>query len=237
MHDEPTVKSETRRRPLSREQARRVYDRIGRAQDWQRFYEDPATSQLVVSSAFGSARLVVELGCGTGRFAARLLERELPPEARYRGIDISPTMVDLARQRLSPWYDRATVELADPARPLRLPVDDGSADRVVANYVFDLLGDDDTMAALLEAYRALEPAGLLCAAGLTRGEGGVAGAVSRAWEWVWQRNPALVGGCRPIALVDGLDSARWRVQHRSVVVAWGIPSETAVAEKIDLRVP
>jgi hypothetical protein len=41
---------------LTSEQARRVYDRIGRAQDWQRFYEDAATSALVAQSWRGASR-------------------------------------------------------------------------------------------------------------------------------------------------------------------------------------
>ena len=210
-------------------QARRVYDRIGRAQDSQRFYEDAATIELASHAAFGDARAVVELGCGTGRFAARLLDELLPATGTYLGVDVSPHMVTLATERLAPWSDRATVELA--AAEERVPMPDESADRVVSNYVFDLLSPEATTSALDEAHRVLAPGGLLCAAGLTPGEGGLAHLVSRAWKSVWMRAPVLVGGCRPIRVADRLDPARWELRNRRVVVAWGIASEALIAAR------
>jgi SAM-dependent methyltransferase len=213
---------------LTSERTRRFYDRMGRAQDWQRFYEDAATTDLVAHAAFDIARAVVELGCGTGRFAARLLARRLPPEATYLGLDLSPRMVALASARLRPWTDRARVVLVDGGG---VPVAGGAADRFVANYVFDLLTPEATRDALDEARRVLEPGGLLCAAGLTHGERGVARLVSRAWARAWMRRPALVGGCRPITLVDALTATEWELRSRRVVVAWGVPSEVVVAAR------
>ena len=212
---------------LSPEQARRVYDRIGRAQDWQGFYEDAATAELIAHSTFGDAGAVFELGCGTGRFAARLLADHLPPAATYSGVDVSPRMVTLASERLAPWRGRAGVVLADGTE--RVPVPDGGVARFVSNYVFDLLSPEATRAALDEAHRVLAPGGLLCVAGLTPGERGIARLVSRAWKRVWIRRPQLVGGCRPIRLTDALDPGRWEVRHRGVVVAWGIASEVVIA--------
>jgi ubiquinone/menaquinone biosynthesis C-methylase UbiE len=214
---------------LTSEQARRVYDRIGRAQDWQRFYEDAATSALVAHAGFDIAHSIVELGCGTGRFAAGLLSRHLPADAGYVGVDLSPRMVALACERLRPWQDRARVSLVDG--DALVPPGDGTADRFVANYVFDLLGPEETGATLTEAFRVLAPGGLLCTAGLTFGEDGIARFVSRAWTSVWTRRPELVGGCRPIRLVDALDPSQWDVRHHGTVVAWGIASEIVIAAR------
>jgi ubiquinone/menaquinone biosynthesis C-methylase UbiE len=215
---------------LAPDQARRVYDRIGRAQDWQRFYEDAATAELIAHSAFGDAGAVFELGCGTGRFAARLLAEHLPPGATYSGVDVSSRMVALASERLARWSDRATVGTADGTE--RVPVPDRGLDRFVSNYVFDLLSPEATLAVLDEAERVLAPGGLLCVTGLTPAERGFARLVSRAWKGAWMRWPALVGGCRPIRLVDALDPARWDVRHRGVVVAWGIASEAVIARRV-----
>lgn len=214
---------------LTPEQARRVYDRIGRAQDWQRFYEDAATTALLEHAAFPAAHAVVELGCGTGRFAAGLLARLLPPDATYLGVDLSPRMVGLASTRLQPWADRAHVALVDGEEGV--PVADGGADRFVSNYVFDLLSPEATRDRLAEARRVLEPGGLLCAAGLTYGERGISRLVSRAWRSVWTRWPVLVGGCRPISLADALVPTEWETRSRRVVVAWGIPSEVVIAAR------
>ena len=214
---------------LTAEQVRRVYDRIGRAQDWQRVYEDAATADLVAHAGFDTADAVVELGCGTGRFAAELLARHLRAEATYAAVELSPRMVALASDRLWRWRDRATVSLVDGHATI--PARDGAADRFVADYVFDLLGPEETRSKLAEARRVLAPGGLLCAAGLTSGEHGVARNVSRAWRGIWARWPALVGGCRPVRLVDALDPAAWEINHHRVVVAWGIPSEVVIATR------
>jgi ubiquinone/menaquinone biosynthesis C-methylase UbiE len=214
---------------LTPEQARRVYDRIARAQDWQRFYEDAATAELTAHADFDNAHAVVELGCGTGRFAAALLSGHLPADASYVGVDLSPRMVALASERLRQWSHRATVTLVDGGATV--PAAHRSADRFVANYVFDLLGPEETRAALSEAHRVLAPGGLLCATGLTPGERGLARFVSRAWTAVWARWPALVGGCRPITLVDEVDSSQWEVSYQRTVVAWGVTSEIFIATR------
>ena len=77
----------------------------------------------------------------------------------------------------------------------------------------------------------LAPGGLLCGTGLTPGESGLARFVSRAWAGVWARWPALVGGCRPIRLVDALNQADWQVHHHRTVVAWGVTSEILIATR------
>jgi len=100
-------------RTLAPDQARRVYDRIGSLQDSQAFYEDRATDLLVEYGEFASARRVFEFGCGTGRFAARLLAQELPFEAAYDAVDLSPNMVRLAKERLAPFAPRVRVEVSD----------------------------------------------------------------------------------------------------------------------------
>jgi SAM-dependent methyltransferase len=214
---------------LSPEQAQRVYDRIGRAQDWQRFYEDAATTELIAHAAFDAAHAVVELGCGTGRFAAGLLGQVLPSDATYLGVDVSARMVGLASARLLPWAGRARVALVGGTE--RLPEADGAADRFVANYVFDLLSPEATRDALAEARRTLAPGGLLCAAGLTDADHGIPRLVSSAWRKVWTRWPVLVGGCRPVTLGNALGPTEWEIRARRVVVSWGIPSEVVIAAR------
>lgn len=216
--------------PLDAEGARRVYDRIGRVQDTQRFYEDPATHLLAQLASLHEARSAYELGCGTGRYAAWLLDTELQADASYFGVDVSPKMVRLAGERLARWAPRAEVEVVQP--PARtLPGADESCDRFLGTYVFDLLSSNDAQALIEEAHRLLTPEGLIGAVSLTRGETRASRLVSGAWGTVASRWPTLVGGCRPIELGDLLDGGSWRVVHRQVVTAWGIPSEVLVASR------
>jgi len=152
---------------LSHAEARAFYDRMGAKQDTQAFYEDAATRDLVAHGHFEEARAVVEFGCGTGRFAKGLLEQHTPPTATYLGVDVSPRMVEIARGRLERFGNRASVQLTD-GKP-RIDAPDGSCDRFVSNYVFDLLSEADIAAVVSEAHRMLRPGGLICLASLSPG--------------------------------------------------------------------
>jgi SAM-dependent methyltransferase len=214
---------------LSYEQARRVYDRIGALQDRQAFYEDRATSEILRHGRFSEAEHVFEFGCGTGRLALELLGHHLPPRATYRGVDLSPTMVALARPRIAPFSDRAEVRLSEGAPPSDEPA--ASCDRWLSTYVLDLLAEDDIAAVLSEAHRMLRPGGLLCLAGLSTGTGPCSRTVSRAWSWVQRLRPALVGGCRPVELRPFLAPSRWRLVHHATPAPFCVPSEVVVAER------
>jgi ubiquinone/menaquinone biosynthesis C-methylase UbiE len=213
-------------RTLSHEEARRFYDRFGSKQDLQRFYEDPALAVLLRHAAFEQATAVLELGCGTGRLAAQLLRDRLPAHATYVGLDVSATMITLARERLQPWSPRARV-LASGGSP-RLPLADASVDRLLSVYVLDLLAETDSRAVLAEARRVLVPTGRLCLASLTFGRTPLSRLVAGLWTRLFALRPQLVGGCRPIALAPLL-GAGWRLEHDSTVCTFGLCTEVVVA--------
>jgi ubiquinone/menaquinone biosynthesis C-methylase UbiE len=215
---------------LTLSQAMKFYDRFGAKQDGQSFYEDAAIGDLVVHAAFGQASNVFELGCGTGRFASRLLSKHLAPEASYLGIDVSGTMIEIAGKRISPYAGRARVVRSDGS--LVFPVPDHSADRVVSTYVLDLLSEADIQKVISEAIRVLEPGGKLCLAGLTHGATMVSRVVSQLWSVVFRLHAPLVGGCRPIRVESFVSQERWEVQYGNVVIQFGVPSEILIASAV-----
>jgi ubiquinone/menaquinone biosynthesis C-methylase UbiE len=215
---------------LTRSELRAFYDRFGAKQDWQRFYEGPAMRHLVRKGEFEAAASVFEFGCGTGAFAEDLLANHLPKTASYLGMDISSTMVALARRRLARFKDRAEVRLTDGS--VRFDQPDGSFDRFVSNYVLDLLSPDDIREVLDEAYRLLLPGGRLCLMSLTHGQSLPSRILIWAWSRVHRLRPSLVGGCRPVELREFVPRDRWRVDDDRVVSAFGIPSEILVATKV-----
>jgi len=213
-------------RTLSIEEARAFYDKFGRKQDRQAFYEAPALEALRANLDLSGARSVFEFGCGTGRFAAELLRVALSPDARYLGVDVSATMLRIASERLAPFAPRATVLPADGAP--RFPVADASVDRVISTYVLDLLPEASIREALGEARRVLGTGGSMGLVGITAGTTPLSRVVMGAWSRISVRRPRWVGGCRPLDLA-GLLGTAWRIRFRRVVVAWGIASEVLVA--------
>lgn len=215
-------------RVLDTAAAQAYYDRFGRKQDSQGFYEDPALDVLVAHANFQDAQHLFEFGCGTGKFAARLLENEVPSSADYLGCDVSPIMIGLATERLEAYGQRARLILADGV--IRFPLPERSVDRVVCNYVLDLLSEADIGRFFSEAYRVLVPGGRVCIASLTKGVSLPSRIVSSLWMSIFHLRPALVGGCRPI-LVDGfVDPNLWQIVHRRILTPFGVPSEVLVLE-------
>ena len=213
-------------RQFGPDDAKRFYDRFGSLQDAQ-VYERSALKRLAAASDFEHASAVFELGCGTGRLAAQLLEERLGAGARYAGVDISSTMITIATRRLTRWGKRATVSQVDGTAPL--PYADASFDRFVATYVLDLLPDAAIANVLREAHRLLMSEGKLCVITSTEGTGPISHLMSQAWKRLYEGNPSLVGGCRPLERRSWLDEHDWSVEHAELVTSWGIASEVVVA--------
>ena len=217
-------------RTLSPVEARSVYNRIGRVQDWQSFYEHAPIDEMIAHAGFETATSVYELGCGTGELGRRLFTDYLDSSATYHGVDISDTMVELATKRLAPWSDRAEVERVSGELPL--PGDDHRFDRFIVAYVFDLLDTERTQAVLDEAHRLLTPDGLMCTASLTNGPTRASRALSGTWQWVWSKTPSVLGGCRPVDMAQQISLKRWEILHRTVVTSWAVPSEVVIARPV-----
>jgi SAM-dependent methyltransferase len=213
--------------PLSHQRVRAIYDRIGAKQDTQIFYENPAVRMLLRQGDFEHARRVFEFGCGTGRVAAEVLA--LAPGASYRGLDLSPRMVALARERLERFGPAAEVALSEGEPPADPPA---SCDRFLSTYVLDVLPEEEIRAVIAAAHRMLEPGGRLCVCSLTHGITPASRFVVGIWERVHARHPAWVGGCRPLEPAGFLAEGAWRVRFNRKISAWGVPSDVLVAERV-----
>jgi SAM-dependent methyltransferase len=91
-------------------------------------------------------RATLDLGCGEGRVGAELARRG----HRVTGIDSSPEIVELARER----HEAVVGDAA------ALPFDDASFDLVIA--YMSLMNMDDLDAVVREVARVLVPGGRLC---------------------------------------------------------------------------
>ena len=219
---------------LSHSEAKAFYDRFGSKQDRQAWYERPALDRLVAHSRFDKAKSVLELGCGTGRFAGRILEL-LPAEATYLGLDSSDTMLRLSEERLGRFGDRVRLRKTDGSVgvPESSEVQDEGRrfDRMVSNYVLDLLPEREIESWIAEASHVLVEGGLLGLTTLSYGDRGLARWVPRLWSLVHRLRPQIVGGCRPIRLLPFVQRTQWAVLHHSRVTVRGLVSEVLVAER------
>jgi ubiquinone/menaquinone biosynthesis C-methylase UbiE len=111
-------------------------------------------STLIDRSAIS---LIVDLGCGTGRFSQPLAAHFA---TRVIAIDPSQKMLDQARQKLA----RGVVLLR--ASALALPLLDGSADMVFMSMVYHHFADPNLVAK--ECHRVLRDGGHVCVRNSTR---------------------------------------------------------------------
>jgi ubiquinone/menaquinone biosynthesis C-methylase UbiE len=99
--------------------------------------------------AISNGDAVLDLGCGTGTFLKPLAEHD--PKGRLIGLDISPHMLAVARQRLN---GKSNVQLREADISERLPFPDCSFDLVVASNINYELPDQEKF--LREVFRVLK---------------------------------------------------------------------------------
>jgi SAM-dependent methyltransferase len=100
---------------------------------------------------------VVDVGCGAG-VDSLIAAKKVGPDGRGIGVDMTPSMLEKARQAAQEAGLKNNVEFREGYAEA-LPVDDGWADVVISNGVLNLMPDKD--AALEEMSRVLKPGGRL----------------------------------------------------------------------------
>ncbi len=209
---------------------RGFYNRFGSKQDAQAWYEDPAVDRMLAQSGLETSRAVLEIGCGTGRLAMRLLQGLMPADATYTGIDLSQTMVGLTKERTWPWRQRVTLHEGSVQTQVSLPPE--SFDHIVSAFVFDIFSPEQIRDTLALSHRWLRPRGRLCLVSLAPGQTPVTAAVSKAWSVLHRVSPLTVGGCRPVALAPFVQAPQWHTLHHSQVATYGLNAEVLVAERM-----
>lgn len=99
---------------------------------------------------------VLELGCGVGRIGSFVAEQC----AAWHGVDISPNMVEVARDRLSS-LPEGRVRLDALSRTRLEPCADASYDKAYCVAVFIHMDKEDFLIYLRELFRVLKPGGRL----------------------------------------------------------------------------
>ncbi len=97
---------------------------------------------------------IVDVGCGTGEITARLAE--LFPDARIRGIDITESHIELARERYQHLQDRVEFAVGDG---FHLDMADDVSDLTVNRHVLQAVANPEAM--LAELMRITRPGGWL----------------------------------------------------------------------------
>ncbi|HRP62028.1 MAG TPA: methyltransferase domain-containing protein [Phycisphaerales bacterium] len=179
---------------------------------WDRYTRRTLAAAMSMMDLSGDPS-ILDVACGTGRLAQMALDRN--PRVRIMGVDLSPEMIEVAKQRIpeSPSVSWAV----SPAE--QLPADDCQFDIVTCANAFHLVADPAKC--LAEFRRVLKPGGTLIIIDWCR----------EFWTvWLLLRLSRLFGKqYRNIETLKGLsrtlEAARFSVIHKDKFKAtwfWGM---------------
>jgi len=153
-----------------------------------------------IHSAIGPESRVLDLACGTGDLAFATAERAV--RGSVQGVDASPKMIELARERAAREAPRGNVQfhVGDMSS---LDADEASIDAITAGY--GLRNVPEYEAAVREIARVLKPGGVLATLDFYRPESVVWRSVFLAYlraagnwvGWLWHSEPVVYGYIAP----------------------------------------
>ncbi|HAN30869.1 MAG TPA: SAM-dependent methyltransferase [Myxococcales bacterium] len=157
---------------------------------------------------YGEPQRILDVGCGTGEFAARLAERF--ERAQIYGVDVEASHLTRAAQRCAKFGSRMHFTLDDA---YALQVAPSSFDLVVCRHVLQALPQPERV--VTQCRRALRPGGWIHL--LVEDYGMIHIDGPPVFDHFWLDGPVRYGeaiscdariGRRGLALIDGMDEAR-----------------------------
>lgn len=207
---------------VDKEQVATIYRRIAPSYDlWARLTESKARDRCLELAEIRDGEAVLEVAVGTGLAFERILAAN--PSGRNEGIDLTEAMLSRARNKAAnSGTDNYRLRIGDA---YSLEFEDDSFDLLVNNYMFDLLPQQDFPDVLCEFKRVLRPGGRLAMVNMCPGERWYQG----LWERIYKINPALLGGCRGVAVLPELPASGFTRARREYISQFTFPSEIVTA--------
>lgn len=210
--------------PRTKEEAKRIYDRISRVYDLTGAFERKYTEMALEHICVQKGETVLEIGFGTGHCLKRIAEA-VGQTGKVYGIDISSGMLEVTKKRLDKagLMDRTDLCCGDAAN---LPYDDNTFDAVFMSFTLELFDTPEIPEVLEEIRRVLKPRGRLGVASMSKEDGEPT--LLRLYEWIHKKWPKYVD-CRPIYVEQSLGDSGYEIKSKERVKLLGLPGEIVVA--------
>jgi ubiquinone/menaquinone biosynthesis C-methylase UbiE len=206
---------------------RTTYDRLSR---WYDLISGRSEKRLTYATlerlSPKNGETVLEIGPGTGHALVHLAQA-VEPSGKVYGLDLSPGMLQVARQRVQRAEQAAMVHLIR-GDGTSLPFPAGYFDAILISFTLELFDEVEIPVVLAECWRVLKMSARLGVVSLSR-QGGVSWMV-RAYDWIHRKYPTLVD-CRPIQVSQALEQIGFSVEISELRSLWGLPVEVVIAER------
>jgi len=191
---------------------------------WSRITEEKALNKLLTLAEIKDGTAILEVGMGTGRLFERMVK--LNPSGKNDGMDLSPEMLNHARNRLEKSVPAGNFDIREgTAYQLAYPSE--HFDLLANTFMLDLLPVDDYPKILGEFLRVLKPGGKLALAYFSAGEHWY----NRTWPLVAKYFPDLLTGCRPVDPVSALKAEGFQILAKENISQNTFPSAIVLALK------
>lgn len=196
---------EIRRVPVTKEASKAWYDRISKYYDLFGLFENRYKALALEMADFREGEKVLEVGCGTG-WALERIARQVGESGKAYGVDLSPKMLEVARERLQKAGLMPRVELVE-GDAVKMAFPDDMFDVAFSTHTLELFDTPDIPVVLSEIMRVLRPGGRFVDLSISRETVGI---VNRAYEWIHDRLPRYID-CRPIYVERSLREAGFKI--------------------------
>jgi ubiquinone/menaquinone biosynthesis C-methylase UbiE len=216
-------------RPVTRSktEARAAYNQMSPIYDWLAGASETPLMQLGLDMlAVGKGESVLEIGSGTGKALAELVNKVGETGTVY-GIDLSPGMLHQAQIRFFQSSTLVRVYLAE-GDGVRLPYQSESFNAIFISFTLELFDTPEIPSVLEECLRVLLPGGRLGVVAMFKT--GQPGRMVRLYEWFHDHFPTYVD-CRPIGAAAQIQAAGFWIEDRQQKSMWGLPVEMVIAQK------
>jgi len=209
---------ETLQRKLNSEQTKKNFKRVvGFYNLWSWLTESKSAKRVIELADIHNGESIIEIACGTGLVFKEIVK--LNPNGNNLGIDLSPDMLSKAK-KLMLKSDHQHYELLE-GDIFNLQIKNESFDKLINNFMIDLMPKEKFDDILFEFHRILKPNGIAVISVFSQGKS----KANKFWAWIAKHFPKLLTNCRPVDISENLNKVGFKVEREIEITQNTFPSK------------
>lgn len=206
------------KRQLNNEQTQKNYRRVAWFYNmWSALTESKAAEKVIELAQIKNGERIVEIACGTGLVFKEILKKN--PNGFNLGIDLSIDMLSKAKKLIGDSKGQ-NFELRQ-GDVLNLQLQNQTFDKVINNFMIDLMPKEKFDKILSEFYQILKPNGIAVISVFTKGKR----FGNSFWSWMAKHFPIILTNCRPVEIGANIINAGFEIEEEIEISQNTFPSK------------